>query len=446
MDGAIALAEATMADPLEWFVGFGSISGRFGANGHTDYSAANDMLAKIVDRLRQQRPSTRCVTFHWHAWGDIGMATKPEAKLALEMIGMEFMPATVGLQHFLTELEYGGDLPEVLITDRNYIRKFFPGFGESLDAALALPMLDPSGRTELQSGQLVDNGWTVTLDPRRDRFLSEHLVGGKPTLPFVVALEMMAEAAKHTSIGKPIRLIRNAEAIHALKFATDDPMAVEVVLQQDISKVKVRDTTVSSSWTICADLRRRDGRIVEASREHFRASIAALDEPCMPSPIKLDEFDFGTMDISNSLSYRDMKAVQYLDRGAEVFHGETLRTLQRINVSRSGDAVGIISAPSPVQLGGERRPAQGWVIPCAAMDGMLYACAMAAFHVIQKPSLPVRFGSICLGRFPDPGEPLCVTIKVATHDSSGMTLNADLFGLNHDHLIAIRDYQIHWIG
>ena len=86
IDGTIALMQATQSDPLEWFVTFGSISGRFGANGHTDYSLANDMMAKIIDRYRSQRPDVRSLTFHWHAWVDIGMATKPEAKLALEMI------------------------------------------------------------------------------------------------------------------------------------------------------------------------------------------------------------------------------------------------------------------------------------------------------------------------------------------------------------------------
>ncbi len=207
VDGAYALADATQQDPLEWFVGFGSISGRFGANGHTDYSLANDMLAKVIGQLKERRPQTACVTFHWHAWGDIGMATKPEAKLALEMIGMEFMPAEQGLQHFLNELQSGGQRTEVLITDRNYIRKFFPGFGESTSSSSAMPLLDPSGtkRAGAQLSRVADelsNGWSVTFDPNKDRFLVDHRIGGLPTLPFVIAIEMMAEAATQ-AIGNP---------------------------------------------------------------------------------------------------------------------------------------------------------------------------------------------------------------------------------------------------
>ena len=447
VDGAIALAEATLDDPLEWFVGFGSISGRFGANGHTDYSLANDMLAKVIDRLRQQRPHVRCLTFHWHAWGDIGMATKPEAKLALEMIGMEFMPASEGLKHFLAEFERGGDLAEVLITDRNYIRKFFPGFGETNQAQVTLPLLSPSGSSRPKTSNSTDQSWAVTLDPQRDRFLSEHLVGGKPTLPFVVALEMMAEAAKHASGGKPVRLIRNAKANYALKFASDDAIAVEIIPK----KVEACDESscpdqLTSSWTICADLRRRDGRIVESSREHFCASIVSSNLSFMPERIELKEGQFSLNTVANLSTDQHFLQVEYLDRDAAVYHGEPLRTLHRIKILDSCEAVGWLTAPSPVQLGGERRPVDGWCIPCAVMDGMLYASAMLGYNVSGKASLPVRFGSIYLGRIADPGEPLRVVIRGAGLDPSGMTIDADLIGLNDDHLISIRDYRIHWIS
>ncbi len=196
IDATFALMQATEFDPLEWFAAFGSISGRFGANGHTDYSLANDMMAKIVDRYRSQRPEVRSVTFHWHAWGDIGMATKPEARLALEMIDMEFMPARDGINHFLRELELGGDEPEVLITDESYFRRFFPA--ERLSLATGGSGTQP---LPLLSSTLTAHGDGVfssimTLNPVSDRFLSQHRVQNRPTLPFVVALELMAEAVR----------------------------------------------------------------------------------------------------------------------------------------------------------------------------------------------------------------------------------------------------------
>jgi NAD(P)-dependent dehydrogenase (short-subunit alcohol dehydrogenase family) len=63
---------------LESVVAFGSTSGRLGGLGQADYSLANDMLAKIVGRLRSGRRSLRATVFHWHAWDEVGMASRPD--------------------------------------------------------------------------------------------------------------------------------------------------------------------------------------------------------------------------------------------------------------------------------------------------------------------------------------------------------------------------------
>ena len=428
VDGGIALAEATQHDPLEWFVGFGSISGRFGANGHTDYSLANDMLAKVVGRLRQQRPDVRCVTFHWHAWGDIGMATKPEAKLALEMIGMEFMPAEDGLAHFLNELAHGGDLSEVLITDRRYIRKFFPGFGhDSAKGVPTLPILDPNGTKTIEAAlQSSGEPWVVTLDPSTDRFLSEHRIADRPTLPFVVALEMLAEAARFESGGEPISVCHHAEAIQPIKFSGDDAMAIEIVRDMN--------GRGPNAWCLQADLRRRDGRIVESGLVRFRASFETGLQSTMPLKLasRIDRAAW------------EFKPIEYLGPDGPIYHGERFQMLRSIAI-KGRDAVGAITTPSPIQLGGEHRPAHGWVVPCAVMDAMLYASAVLAFQATGRGSLPVRFETIHFGRFPDPGEPLLVHSRVIDQDNSGMTLAADLIGLNGDQLLALRGYRIHWL-
>ncbi len=63
VDGTLALMHLTAGDPLQYFVGFGSLSGRFGGNGLSDYAAANDMLAKLCGWFRQRRPECHTVCF-----------------------------------------------------------------------------------------------------------------------------------------------------------------------------------------------------------------------------------------------------------------------------------------------------------------------------------------------------------------------------------------------
>ena len=66
-------------------IGFGSTSGRFGGHGQADYAMANDLLAKIVGRIRVNRniPAT---VFHWHAWDEVGMASRRRAALCLSSL------------------------------------------------------------------------------------------------------------------------------------------------------------------------------------------------------------------------------------------------------------------------------------------------------------------------------------------------------------------------
>ena len=444
IDGCVALAAATKDDPLEWFVGFGSISGRFGANGHTDYSAANDMLAKMIGRLRDERPETKCVTFHWHAWGDVGMATKPEAKLALDMIGMEFMPAAEGLQHFLNELENGGDHAEVLITDRRYVRKFFPNepAGSSASVTItAAAMLDPSERgwAHQPTG---DAAFKVTLNPGTDLFLKEHLVQGRPTLPFVMAIEMLGEAAmvgQTLASGQAQRVtaFQNVRAIRPLKCLTDDAFAVEVVRCED-----------SNRWNLVSDLRRRDGRLVEAARQHFTGSAeVSIADEFSPSRV-------GGSELLEKIAV-DSHPIAYLPEDAPVYHGPSLQCLRDIgfaDVDGVATAIGTIVAPSPAHLAGESRPLMGWVISPATMDAVLYAAGMLAYRVGGKPSLPISFDSIEVGRLPSPGEPLRVVVRweeslpLSNGSIAGGRLSAVLVGQNDDLILRLGGYRVGWLS
>ena len=427
IDGSIALIQATNADPLEWFVTFGSISGRFGANGHTDYSLANDMMAKIVDRYRSQRPEVRSVTFHWHAWGDIGMATKPEAKLALEMIDMEFMPARDGIAHFMREMEFGGDEPEVLITDDSYFRKFFPADRisgtASVSGVVPLPLLPPL--VTKQAGGLCSS--VVTLNPVSDRFLSQHRVQNRPTLPFVVALELMAEAVR-ARIGKShAGICVQAVAKQAIRFATDDPLAVTVQTHvTDDSMIECR---------LLADVRRRDGRLVEEDREYFRATFDIRDRQSEAT----DQILWSTKHESEL----DWHRIQYRSPEGLIYHGPELQELRE--VADDGQTIyGRIAASAPVQLFGGTRT-RGFTVPCATMDACLYAVGYAAWHRHQKPSLPVKFGRIEFGRLPDPGEPCTVRIQQKELTASGAVWNFVLTGNNGDRLLTVSDYHIGWL-
>ncbi|MFN9717991.1 MAG: SDR family NAD(P)-dependent oxidoreductase [Planctomycetota bacterium] len=428
IDGSLAVMRATNSDPLEWFVAFGSISGRFGANGHTDYSLANDMMAKIVDRYRMERPDVRSVTFHWHAWGDIGMATKPEARLALEMIDMEFMPASDGVAHFMRELEFGGDEPEVLITDESYFRRFFPAERLSVSAAgvvtspraHSLPLLPPT--VEKQNERVCSR--VVTLNPLSDKFLSQHRVQGKPTLPFVVAVELMAEAVRAHSGLNNAGFCLNARVAQAIRFETNDPLAVTV------QSALADDGTIECR--LLADVRRRDGRVVEVDREYFRATFDPQQ----------------TLSVDASLLFVKpvglrWKRIEYGPPDGLIYHGPEMQELREI--ADDGDYIwGRIAASAPVQLFGGLR-ASGFSLSCSTMDACLYAIGYTAWQRYHRPSLPIFFDRIEPGRLPDPGEPCLVRIRELDSNDSGALWDFDLQGYNGDRILTVRGYRIGWL-
>src|SRR5262249_9348598 len=118
IDGAVALMALTQRDPVQYFVGFGSISGRFGGNGLTAYAVANDMLAKLIAWRRQAQPGSYSCCLHWQTWDEIGMVTLSDGvEINKNVLKMEYIPPSEGVEHLEAEVRAGLPHAEVVITD-----------------------------------------------------------------------------------------------------------------------------------------------------------------------------------------------------------------------------------------------------------------------------------------------------------------------------------------
>ncbi|MEZ6135099.1 MAG: SDR family NAD(P)-dependent oxidoreductase [Pirellulaceae bacterium] len=429
VDGALALMEATATDPLKYFVGFGSISGRFGANGHADYSLANDMLCKTIDWFQRQRPDVTCVGFHWHAWGDVGMATKPETQLALEMIDMQFMPAAEGIEHLIDELESDTRETEVLITDERYHRMYY--HTETLGSARTSLSNVPPSRTPLllPSNSPADEGgwrqWSAPVDPAKDAFLTDHLLDGRPLLPYVVAAEMMLEAAgQHLNLQR-LRLV-DVEALGAVRFFHDAPQ-----------ELRVRTRLVPSRRVECellSDFRARDGRLVDANRCNFRA-IA-------------EEFsDHATCELTRVDLPRHVRWEKpvYPNSDAKFHVGWSLQRLRKFTLTQGG-LVGRISAPALIELAGPLRDVRGWRLPCSALDACLFATGILAWQQLTPgTALPVKFGQLSVSRLPSPGEVCEVHVQLKGTSPGTASFDFSLYGIDGQTILNANDYQVAWI-
>jgi len=115
IDGAASLESACADEPPRFVLAFGSIVGRCGGIGQADYALANELLAKWTASLRGRWPDCRACTFHWPAWGEVGMAVRSSARWSLERHAVRFMPPGEGIEHVLRELGAGLPRTEVLI-------------------------------------------------------------------------------------------------------------------------------------------------------------------------------------------------------------------------------------------------------------------------------------------------------------------------------------------
>lgn len=434
LDGALNLMSLTRDDSLQAFIAFGSISGRFGANGHTDYSMANDMLAKLVGWHRQLRPELPSTVFHWHAWDDIGMAIKPETRLALEVIGMKLMPAKEGVEHFIREIDAGLPLSEVLITDTHYYRMFYPA-----DRMLAQPIFyEDHAKVKskwplvyLASSKAEDSiVCEAPLDPVSDPFLKEHRFRDRPLLPMVIMTELLAEAGSVAHNGERMKCLRDFEIITSVKFPTDSSLNVRINSR--------RLDTNTSATELRADFYSTKGKLVSADRLYAKAVVefeTPLSDETYNEKLNLEE-----------LKRFDWRLAQYPPVGSVFYVGGPLQCLRKFAVDAGNKCIwGRISAPSISELAGYDRDVSKWQIPCAVLDAALFTSGVLAWSIRPGVTLPQGATRIAVNRCPRPAEICWVRSKMVYSDQSRATFDITIWGSDKRPFLVVQNYVAAWL-
>ena len=157
--GALALLDAA-GESLSLFVGVGSWAGRFGNAAQTDYSAANEMLARVT----AAKKPFRAVTIDFPPWEDSEMVKRiPGFKKAeLKASGVTFLANDEGVAAFLACVANGRG--EVLV-----------------------------GRAVPE--RVVTHTTSFPVSRLNHVYLNDHTMAGQRVLPFAAALDHVAAAA-----------------------------------------------------------------------------------------------------------------------------------------------------------------------------------------------------------------------------------------------------------
>jgi NAD(P)-dependent dehydrogenase (short-subunit alcohol dehydrogenase family) len=187
---AVALVRRLRPESLRFLVLFSSVAARFGNRGQADYAAANEILNKLA-LLLDREWAGRVVSINWGPWDGAGMVTTLIRDAFVER-GIAPITVTAGRRAFERELRLGrkGEVEVIL------------GAGPWQDMAvesrvqpkLQVPLLYSDSLSLDADGQ----GATATYEPHpaRDIWLRDHQLDGKPVLPAMMAVELMAELAE----------------------------------------------------------------------------------------------------------------------------------------------------------------------------------------------------------------------------------------------------------
>jgi NAD(P)-dependent dehydrogenase (short-subunit alcohol dehydrogenase family) len=429
VDGTLALMQLTRDDPLRYFVGFGSLSGRFGGNGLSDYAAANDMLAKLCGWFRTRRPECHTTCFHWQTWDQVGMALLADGVgITKNAFKMDFMPPAEGVAHLIDELRAGTPQSEVLLTDGFFQRQFYPYEFDAPVTAQEPSAVDAKPRAaghgplvaEWQAADGAAGVAQILFDPVDDPFLDHHRLRQKPFLPGVVGVELLAEAAR-CALGDSPGELREVCIHNGMAFSSDSPMA---------ARVEVTPAEGGLHCRLLTEQRDRKGRLIDAARLHVEGFATADASPIVADPPGRPPLGW--------------MPHPYPDE-ALLVHGPPFRCLKQIAHQYDG-GWGHIVAPPLAELAGPRGEA-GWILPVAVMDACVVACGSFLFLMFGGViEVPYAFDRLRWSRMPNAGEECIIRLFFRERADRHSRLDFTLFGRDDEPLVQAIGYRTIRVG
>ncbi|RMG21540.1 MAG: SDR family NAD(P)-dependent oxidoreductase [Methanobacteriota archaeon] len=294
------LVAATKNRNVARFVAFSSVAGRFGNATQIDYSAANEYLAKSVQKLRKQK--VNAIAIDWSAWDEIGMATRGSTMKVLEAAGVTPIPLKEGVRRFLSEFFYSseneviisGELGQLasgtIFTDKEDAK---PKEGSKLDDSTkpTVELQSPPKQTITSKKEKPSTDDFPTLNPNypmihettevgkilsgkriinlsQDLYLEDHRIDGKAVLPGVMGLEFFTEFVNFHE-GQVIGM-RAVQFSSPVKLPKDKPLELYVVPERVTGMNSVKLTLKSKFIG-------PDGKQLGDLRNHFSAEIIEGD-------------------------------------------------------------------------------------------------------------------------------------------------------------------------
>ena len=443
--GAKAILAATIDHPLEFFLTFTSVAGRFGNAGQVDYSSANDTLAKMRGAFLKYHPDCVYKAVGWSAWANVGMASRGSVKTLLEMGGITFIPVDDGVEYAISEILHGRER-EVYYSgslgpmDRGGVLKWSEGIHPpvAVEDQVKVPpasreeKIEPQGLAPLldEIVERTDSRILVrrSFDGVRERFLPDHSIMGKMVLPGVMGLEIFAETAQIMFPDLDVFTLR--DVVFNKAVSVDGKEHKEIFVEGKLSSEEDEVRTVDLKlYSILKPKKAKK----EIESVHYTGTVVMgkYDPECQ----KVQD---------HPVRPRNVIAQVLRDEIYEhLFHRNRFRVLEGIEVLKDGELTGVYHAP-PDDL---FDPSTGWENSHLVTVPMQTECGfqVAGAYVLDRfkmMALPVKVGSIEYHGEMTPAEGGMAWVRFEGREENVFRFDVDFIDMHGNVRFSYRDYQL----
>ena len=318
---------------LKFIALFSSIAGRTGNKGQSDYAMGNEVLNKMAQELRVQRPACHVISIGWGPWQG-GMVT-PELERAFLAQGISAIPKDTGVKYFVDEIAAGrGDDAECVV------------------AGLPFP-------TVLE----------FDVVPAEDRYLYDHMLSGKPVVPAMMVLEWFAQAAESTFPGQKLSSVEDFKVLKGV--VCDGPRTRVRITLEEAAGSSHRARAVEAKLFVVDGAQARLG---------YKATVRVSSEPhTLTTMAKPGDLGTRRYALGIDAAYRE-----------QLFHGEKFRVIEVVDGISDAGMVARLRPSSPATWS-VNKPA-GWVTDPAVLDGALQMLVLWLRDKLGASSLPSSVG------------------------------------------------------
>ncbi len=415
--GMVNLLQAMEEKDYDYFITFSSVTARFGNEGQSDYTAANDFLCKSLFRQKQLHPQRDYKIYAWTAWSGVGMATNPTVKKVLEERGIQFLPMDQGVKFFMADL-----------LDSHENEMVFSGMDYSFDRDGLLRHVNDTEFPFLDHITARDENnvtFSRTLDLKRDLFLFDHSMDGTPVFLGSTGIETLAEAAVAIA-GKNHHLVElnNFSIPYGIKILKQRPK--ELTIKASSPEPGMYKCEISSLF------RNPKGIVMGDPTLHYDGMLKFAESLPENKKIKLPEFNkVELMGQHEDIVYNPKR----------LFMFGLFNTIVKIDSFDEKTLVTTVKDSSDREFfAGVTQP--DLQTPAVIIDAMFQTGGLFEFFTTNRTVLPFKIKTLKFYKKPEKNrEFYCITEKTASEEETN-TYQLMLTDKKGNVYISIKDFQM----